>query len=137
MIGALAIAWGTLVALPLAHRARRMAVSARTVEFRLPLEEARAEGANLIIVERGIYRATVPAGTTQFAVAYRGEIFDAVQKKDDLSWGPNNTFQFPERGGTGAVWEAVADILGRDKISLNTEVIAVDSASTRVRQLSH
>jgi protoporphyrinogen oxidase len=28
--------------------------------------------------------------------------------RDDVSWGPNNRFRFPRRGGTGAVWLALA-----------------------------
>jgi len=28
--------------------------------------------------------------------------------RDDVSWGPNNQFRFPRRGGTGAVWRALA-----------------------------
>ncbi len=28
--------------------------------------------------------------------------------RDDVSWGPNNRFRFPRRGGTGAVWRALA-----------------------------
>ena len=28
--------------------------------------------------------------------------------RDDVSWGPNNRFRFPRRGGTGAVWKALA-----------------------------
>jgi protoporphyrinogen oxidase len=28
--------------------------------------------------------------------------------RDDVSWGPNNRFRFPKRGGTGAVWQALA-----------------------------
>src|ERR1043165_2285319 len=58
-------------------------------------------------------------------------LYNVLHEKDDLSWGPNNTFQFPERGGTGAVWESVADILGRDKITLNTEVTAVDAEAKK------
>jgi protoporphyrinogen oxidase len=27
--------------------------------------------------------------------------------RDDVSWGPNNRFRFPKRGGTGAVWRAL------------------------------
>src|SRR5690349_3650113 len=54
-----------------------------------------------------------------------------LHEKDDLSWGPNNTFRFPKHGGTGAVWESVADILGRDKITLNTEVTAVDAEAKK------
>jgi protoporphyrinogen oxidase len=29
-------------------------------------------------------------------------------RRDDVSWGPNNRFRFPRRGGTGAVWQALA-----------------------------
>lgn len=43
-------------------------------------------------------------------------------EKDDLSWGPNNTFQFPKEGGTGAIWEAVATLSGRERIRLNCAV---------------
>jgi len=31
--------------------------------------------------------------------------------RDDPAWGPNNTFRFPLRGGTGAIWRAVADLI--------------------------
>ena len=49
-----------------------------------------------------------------------------LHEKDDLSWGPNNMFRFPERGGTGMIWEKVADLVGRNSISLNKEVSAID-----------
>src|ERR1051325_10496483 len=32
-------------------------------------------------------------------------------QRDDVSWGPNNRFRFPRRGGTGAVWRALAQQL--------------------------
>ncbi len=32
---------------------------------------------------------------------------------DDVSWGPNNQFRFPLRGGTGAIWRALSDSLRR------------------------
>lgn len=51
-------------------------------------------------------------------------IFDG---KDDISWGPNNTFRFPERGGTGAVWRECARRLPPDKIRYNTRVSAVNT----------
>ncbi len=47
--------------------------------------------------------------------------------EDDLSWGPNNTFRFPKHGGTGAIWEAVADLVGRANISLRTPVAAISA----------
>ncbi len=49
-------------------------------------------------------------------------IFD----KEDLSWGPNNTFQFPKHGGTGAIWKAVGQILGHEYVKLNAEVEEID-----------
>ncbi|HZT42040.1 MAG TPA: FAD-dependent oxidoreductase [Chthonomonadaceae bacterium] len=57
---------------------------------------------------------------------------NVLHEKDDLSWGPNNTFRFPEFGGTGAVWEHVADILGREKITLNKEVAGIDPTAKQV-----
>lgn len=45
-----------------------------------------------------------------------------VLAKDDLSWGPNNTFQFPKYGGTGAIWQACAKRLPADRLHFNTRV---------------
>ena len=50
-----------------------------------------------------------------------------VLEKDDVSWGPNNMFQFPKQGGTGAIWEGVAKLVGNEKIRLNSEVVNVNS----------
>jgi len=55
-----------------------------------------------------------------------------LYEKDDLSWGPNNTFQFPKRGGTGAIWNSVARLLGHEYIRLNSEVARVNAASKTV-----
>lgn len=55
-----------------------------------------------------------------------------LHEKDDVSWGPNTTFQFPKRGGTGAVWEAVADLVGRERIRLNCDVVRIDAKAKRV-----
>lgn len=35
------------------------------------------------------------------------------RRRDDVSWGPNNRFRFPLRGGTGAIWRALARRLAR------------------------
>jgi len=51
--------------------------------------------------------------------------------RDDVSWGPNATFQFPKHGGTGEIWRRVGGHL-EDKISLNTEVVAVDAKKRQV-----
>lgn len=49
-----------------------------------------------------------------------------IYNQDDLCWGPNNTFQFPKRGGTGAIWKACAKQLPSNKIHTNTNVVHVD-----------
>ena len=57
-----------------------------------------------------------------------------VLQRDDLSWGPNNTFQFPKQGGTGSVWKALANHIGEAHFRFNTRIRAIDwqnkSAST-------
>lgn len=47
-------------------------------------------------------------------------------ERDDLSWGPNNTFQFPKFGGTGAVWRALARQIGLDYFQFDTHVQSID-----------
>ncbi len=47
-------------------------------------------------------------------------------EKDDLSWGPNNTFQFPKFGGTGSVWRALAQQVGNEHFQFNTRIGAID-----------
>ena len=45
---------------------------------------------------------------------------------DDLSWGPNNTFRFPLRGGSGYVWRKLYDkienkaLFGHEAVEVNT-----------------
>lgn len=45
---------------------------------------------------------------------------------DDVSWGPNHTFQFPKTGGTGAIWEKLAARIPQDKIRYNTSLVSLD-----------
>jgi hypothetical protein len=47
-------------------------------------------------------------------------------KMDDVSWGPNNTFQFPKRVGTGAIWKAFANQLPQDKLRLGSKVVHIN-----------
>jgi protoporphyrinogen oxidase len=61
------------------------------------------------------------------AVADLGRAVENIfLEKDDLSWGPNNTFRFPKRGGTGSVWRALAKQIGEKHIQLNTRIQAID-----------
>jgi len=57
---------------------------------------------------------------------------NVLHEKDDLSWGPNNTFRFPTQGGTGAIWEEVANLVGRQHISLHRNVTHIDVDARRV-----
>ena len=59
-------------------------------------------------------------------------LHNVLPEKDDLSWGPNNTFRFPERGGTGALREGTANLLGRAKITLKKDVARVDPGAKKV-----
>ena len=54
-------------------------------------------------------------------------------EKDDLSWGPNHTFQFPKQGGTGAIWKSVAQMVGEEHICLGSEVVEINSEEKEVR----
>jgi protoporphyrinogen oxidase len=71
------------------------------------------------------------------AVTDLGRVLENVlRKKDDLSWGPNNTFQFPKRGGTGAIWQAAYNRLPPEKIQLGQSVQEIDLSGKRVRTAS-
>src|SRR5262249_31255713 len=52
--------------------------------------------------------------------------------RDDVSWGPNNQFRFPRRGGTGAVWRALAHRLIRTapgRLQFGRRVTRVDTTA--------
>jgi protoporphyrinogen oxidase len=51
---------------------------------------------------------------------------------DDCDWGPNSTFRFPKRGGTGAIWRALAQELPKDKIMTGCEVVGLDAAGRKL-----
>ena len=53
--------------------------------------------------------------------------------QDDLSWGPNNTFQFPLHGGTGAIWERVAGFIGNHHFRYHSIVDTIDVEQRVVR----
>jgi protoporphyrinogen oxidase len=40
---------------------------------------------------------------------------NVILQKTAGNWGPNATFRFPARGGTGGIWIAVADTLPKEK----------------------
>ncbi|MEK6968539.1 MAG: FAD-dependent oxidoreductase [Nanoarchaeota archaeon] len=52
---------------------------------------------------------------------------NVMQEKDDVSWGPNNKFRFPLKGGTGEIWKRLASRIDKDKIFLNSEAVQVNT----------
>lgn len=54
-----------------------------------------------------------------------------TEQRDDLSWGPNNTFKFPRQGGTGAIYEGISGLF-REMIHLNHEMQLVDFSKKQV-----
>jgi protoporphyrinogen oxidase len=56
----------------------------------------------------------------------RRVISNVVHNRDDVSWGPNNTFRFPKHGGTGAIWSACAATLPIDKLRFRWRLASID-----------
>ena len=63
----------------------------------------------------------------------RRVIRNVIFEQDDLSWGPNNTFQFPRDGGTGAIWKRVAGFVGDAHFRYQSPASAIDIARRIVR----
>ena len=51
---------------------------------------------------------------------------------DDVSWGPNNRFRFPKRGGTGAIWRRVAELIAPECLLFDHRMARVDSSGRTV-----
>lgn len=50
-------------------------------------------------------------------------------KRDQVSWGPNHTFRFAKRGGTGAVWKVIADALPQERVHYGRRIAGINPAS--------
>lgn len=59
---------------------------------------------------------------------------NAILNKAAGNWGPNATFRFPARGGTGGIWTAVADTLDKSNTRFGEHgaVTKVDADSKTV-----
>lgn len=53
-------------------------------------------------------------------------------EKDDISWGPNNKFRFPMRGGTGEIWRRLFQRLDSQKAFLNFDLVEVNTSEKYV-----
>jgi protoporphyrinogen oxidase len=64
--------------------------------------------------------------------ALRGVLKSVCTGEDAVSWGPNAVFQFPQHGGTGAIWRAVGRALPADRVRLGDAVVSIDAVAKRV-----
>ncbi len=48
----------------------------------------------------------------------RTVVRNAITQTVAPSWGPNATFRFPARGGTGGIWAAVAGLVPQEQLQL-------------------
>jgi len=55
-----------------------------------------------------------------------------LHRRDEVSWGPNATFRFPLRGGTGAIWQSVAAQLPAERIHYDKRVVMIDPQARTV-----
>ncbi len=57
---------------------------------------------------------------------------NVILGEDQASWGPNNTFKYPLRGGTGFLYEGMRRFV-EDHLELETAVTSVDAEAKEVR----
>lgn len=57
---------------------------------------------------------------------------NVILGEDQVSWGPNNTFKYPLRGGTGYLYEQLRTYVD-DHLEMNREVVEVDTRRRVVR----
>jgi protoporphyrinogen oxidase len=55
-----------------------------------------------------------------------------LMERDDPAWGPNSTFRFPLRGGTGAIWRAVAGLIPGSHFRYRSKVVKIDTGTRTV-----
>lgn len=56
-----------------------------------------------------------------------------VLRRDEVSWGPNARFRFPEEGGTGAIWQSLARQLPDGHLAFGRRVVAIDTGARLLR----
>jgi protoporphyrinogen oxidase len=77
---------------------------------------------------------TVPAeemgsawiGERVSVVDYRRALENVLLGRDDVGWGPNNTFRFPSSGGTGEIYRRLAEQLG-PRVQYGRELVEIDA----------
>lgn len=83
--------------------------------------------------------ATPPEEMSSTWIAERVSVVDlrralrsVLLREDDVAWGPNNTFKFPKRGGTGEIYRRLADRLG-GRVVFERELAGVDAEGRLLR----
>jgi len=83
--------------------------------------------------------ATRPAEMSSTWIAERVSVIDYERVlanvrngRDDVAWGPNNTFVFPAMGGTGEIYRRLAEQFA-DRIRYGATVVEVDPATQQLR----
>jgi len=66
-------------------------------------------------------------------VDFKRVLGNVIEGRDDRGWGPNATFRFPLHGGTGRIWQAVAERLPAERLHLGMEAVEIDAAAKIVR----
>jgi protoporphyrinogen oxidase len=59
-------------------------------------------------------------------------VSNAVDGQDEKSWGPNNRFRFPLRGGTGQIWRTLAARLPEGVFHPNHRCVRIETAKRTV-----
>jgi protoporphyrinogen oxidase len=59
-------------------------------------------------------------------------IFNILDERNDVAWGPNNRFRFPLRGGTGEIWRRLARGFTPDQLKLNRCATSLDSKNRKI-----
>jgi protoporphyrinogen oxidase len=57
---------------------------------------------------------------------------NVILREDQVSWGPNNTFKYPLRGGTGHLYEGLRKFVEHN-LELETPVASIDPVAKEVR----
>jgi UDP-galactopyranose mutase len=65
-------------------------------------------------------------------VDYRRALENVVLGRDDVAWGPNNTFVFPASGGTGEIYRRLGAKLS-ERIHYSRELVEIDPQSRVAR----
>ena len=54
-------------------------------------------------------------------------VMNVVEERDDAGWGPNNTFRYPLRGGTGEIWRRIAARFRPEQLQFGKAAARLDS----------